>query len=51
MKKLFGQKVYKVISDMSCDEILERDRYETDGTERHELKEIAQELLALAETT
>jgi len=34
--------------DMTCDEILEIDRYEEDGVERHELKEIAERLLALA---
>ena len=50
MKKLFGENVYKVVSDMSCDEILERDKYEENGTERHELKEILQDLLALSQS-
>jgi len=50
MKKLFGENVYKVVSDMSCEEILERDRYEEKETERHELKEILQELLALSQS-
>ena len=28
MKNLFGKSIYKVIQDMSCDEILQADRYE-----------------------
>ena len=51
MKELFGEHVYKVIQEMSCDEILERDTYQEDGTERHELKEIAQAFLSLPEGT
>lgn len=47
MKSLFGENVYKVIEDMSCDEILEMDRYEVDGVVHHELIEVAQALLAL----
>ena len=50
MKKTFGGNVFKVIRDMSCDEILEMDRYEDDGVERHELKEIAQAFLALPDS-
>lgn len=48
MKDVFGENVYKVIGDMTCDEILERDRYEEGGIERHELKEIVQAFLGLA---
>ncbi|HEY9753798.1 MAG TPA: hypothetical protein V6C97_01410, partial [Oculatellaceae cyanobacterium] len=40
MKALFGENVYKVITDMSSDEILESDRYEENGIEHHELEEI-----------
>jgi len=47
MKELFGENVYKVIRDMSCDEILQMDRYEEDGTEHHELLEIVQTFLEL----
>ena len=50
MKKLFGDNVYKVITDMSCEEILERDLYTEDGTQHHELKEIIEALLALPNT-
>ena len=48
MKTLFGDNVYKVIDDMSSDEILLMDRYQRDGTVRNELLEITQALLALA---
>lgn len=51
MKAIFGEKVSKVILDMSCDEILEMDRYEENSIEHHELKEIIESLLALATTT
>lgn len=47
MKKLFGQNVIKVIRDMTADEILEMDKYEENGTEHHELKEIVETLLNL----
>jgi len=47
MKALFGENIYKVIQDMSCDEILQMDRYEEDGIEHHELLEIVQAVLAL----
>lgn len=50
MKVTFGENVFKVITDMSCDEILEMDRYEEDGVEHHELKEIVCALLALPKT-
>jgi len=47
MKKLFGKNVISVIKDMSADEILEMDRYEENGVEHHELKEILEDLLNL----
>ncbi|MEW6771702.1 MAG: AAA family ATPase [Bacillota bacterium] len=47
MKALFGENVYKVIRDMSCDEILQMDRYEENDAEHHELLEIVQAFLAL----
>jgi len=50
MKDTFGESVFKVIADMSCDEILEMGRYEEDGVEHHELKEIVEALLALPNT-
>lgn len=48
MKALFGENVYKVIQDMSCEEILQMDRYEDGGVEHHELLEIVQAFLRLA---
>ena len=50
MKETFGDNVYKVFADMSCDEILEMDRYDENGVEHHELQEIIEALLALPET-
>jgi putative ATP-dependent endonuclease of OLD family len=47
MKALFGERVYKVIRDMSCDEILNADRYHENGVEHHEMVEITQAFLAL----
>lgn len=47
MKNLFGENVFKVINDMTADEILEMDRYEENGTTHHELKEIVETLLKL----
>lgn len=47
MKATFGENVFKVIRDMSSDEILEMDRYEENGIEHHELKDIIQTFLAL----
>ena len=47
MKETFGEKVFKVFTDMSCNEILEMDRYDEDGVEYHELEEIVEGLLAL----
>jgi putative ATP-dependent endonuclease of OLD family len=47
MKDLFGDRVAKVILDMSANEILSMDRYVENGVEHHELKEIVQEFLNL----
>lgn len=47
MKTAFGNNIIKVIADMSCEDILQMDRYEENGIERHELKEIVETLLAL----
>ena len=49
MKSLFGENVYRVILDMSCDEILECDAYSESGVEGHELREILHRLLSLPE--
>ncbi len=49
MKATFGEKVYKVIKDMSASEILEMDRYvDSNGSGHHELRDIVQALLALS---
>lgn len=48
MKAVFGDNVFKVIEDMSADEILEMDCYYENDSEHHELKEIVQAFLALA---
>jgi len=50
MKKLFGKNVIKVISEMTADEILEMDKYEENGVEHHELKEIIENLFTLVVT-
>lgn len=50
MKETFGDNVYKVFADMSCDEIVEMDRYDENGVEHHELNEIVEALLALPDT-
>jgi hypothetical protein len=47
MKKEFGDNVFKAVRDMTCDEILEMDRYVENGVEHHELKEIVEEFLRL----
>lgn len=47
MKAIFGENVYKVVLDMSCEEIMQMDLYENDGVERHELLEIVQRFLEL----
>jgi hypothetical protein len=51
MKSVFGENVFKTIKEMTCDEILETDRYEENGTEHHELKEIVEELLRLPDVS
>jgi len=48
MKKLFGKNVIKVIKHMTPNEILHMDKYEENGVEHHELKEIVETLLNLA---
>ena len=50
MKQLYGRKVVETITHMTSDEILVMDRYDEDGNERHELREIVEALLALADT-
>lgn len=45
---MYGENVIKVIEDMSVDEILQMDKYQENGIEHHELKEIVERLLALA---
>jgi len=47
MKDVFGSNTSKLITAMSSDEILEMDRYEDHGVEKHELKEIVETLLDL----
>ena len=47
MKSAFGENVWKLIEGMSAQEILEADRYEEGGAERHELQEIVEQLLTL----
>lgn len=49
MKSLFGENVYKVIKDMTCKEILEMDYYKEGEKEHHELKEIIEAFLSLAD--
>lgn len=49
MKALFGNNVFKIIRDMSSDEILEMDSYDDGGEERHELLDIAKTLLSLSD--
>lgn len=50
MKHLYGRRVVETITHMTSDEILAMDRYEENGRERHELREIIEALLALADT-
>lgn len=49
MKELFGEGIIEVIKDMSSEEILEMDRYEENGTEHHEIKEVVEALLNLVD--
>jgi len=48
MKKLYGKNIINVIQEMTPDEILEMSKYEENGIERYELKEIVETLLDLA---
>lgn len=50
MKQLYGRRVVETVTHMTGDEILAMDRYDEDGCERHELREIVEALLALADT-
>jgi len=50
MKEIFGDKVYKVIEEMTCDELLSRDAYREGRSEHHEIKEMIAALLALPDT-
>ncbi len=49
MKKVFDKKIFEVIKEMSCDEILRKDYYEENGRGHNELKEIVDSLLSLTE--
>jgi putative ATP-dependent endonuclease of OLD family len=48
MKKMFGENVYKVVGDMTAEEILEMDKYTENNIEHHELVELVSRLLDLA---
>jgi predicted ATP-dependent endonuclease of OLD family len=48
MKNEFGNNVYKIIDDMSADEILERDAYTEGGVSHNELKKVINNFLDLA---
>lgn len=50
MKQIYGRRVIETLADMTGDEILAMDRYDEDGCERHELRDIIEALLALADT-
>lgn len=51
VKALFRDgRVFEVVEDMTCEEILAMDRYIDDGEERHELLEILSALLTLPES-
>lgn len=49
MKATFGPNVIKAVQFMTAEDILEMDRYVEEGIEHHELKEIAETLLGLAD--
>lgn len=49
MKDLYGEKCYKIIEGMTCEEILEMDEYDSNGNECHELLDIVNDLLNLVE--
>ena len=48
MKELFGDKIIKIIPEMSTEEILEMDSYEENGSVNHELLEISELILAMS---
>ena len=48
MKQAFGDKIFKVIHEMTAEEILEMDVFTQDGAKKHELKEITEAFLSLA---
>jgi len=50
MKALFGENVITAVKHMSADQILERDKYDENGEEHHEILEIIQACLSLVET-
>ncbi len=47
MKNEYGENVFKAVDYMNAEEILQMDRYEDNGVERHELKEIIDTFLSL----
>ena len=51
MKDAYGKRIIEAVKHMSSAEILSQDRYEEDGVEHHELKEIIEALLELADGT
>jgi hypothetical protein len=50
MKQIYGRRVVEAMTHMTSDEILAMDRYDDDGCERHELRDIVEALLTLADT-
>jgi hypothetical protein len=48
MKGLFDKDVINLISCMSAEQILERDRYMENGEEKHELVEVIEDFVTLA---
>ena len=47
MKSAFGSNVIEIREEMTCEEILEMDKYVIYETEHHELKEIVEIFLKL----
>jgi len=48
MKSHIGRRdVWKTITEMTADEILEMDKYDKNGVTHHELKEIVEQILSL----
>ena len=50
MKQIYGRRVVEAMTHMTSDEILAMDCYDDDGYERHELCDIVEALLTLADT-